>query len=105
MGESVLVVGDSNMLKVHAHAPTPGAILDFCISLGSVSRVIVENMQEQYQDILLGQAKPPIAAESISGIVTVVVASGKGLIRVFESLGASALVTGGATMNPSVQDI
>jgi DAK2 domain fusion protein YloV len=105
MGESVLVVGDSNMIKVHAHAPSPGAILDFCVSRGSVSRVIVENMQEQYQEILLGQSKPPIASESISGIATVVVASGNGLTRVFESLGASALVTGGATMNPSVQDI
>lgn len=105
MGESVLVVGDHNMIKVHAHAPAPGAILDFCVSRGSVSRVIVENMQEQYQEILLGQAKPPIASESLSGIATVVVASGTGLTRVFESLGASALVTGGATMNPSVQDI
>ncbi len=105
MGESVLVVGDSNMIKVHAHAPTPGPILDYGVSCGVVSKVIVENMEEQYQEILLGQARPPIAAESISGIATVVVASGGGLQRVFESLGASQLVTGGATMNPSVEDL
>ncbi len=105
MGESVLVVGDYNLIKVHAHAPSPGAILDYCVSQGVVSKVIVENMEEQYQEILLGQAKPPIAAESISGIATVVVASGAGLQRVFESLGASQIVTGGATMNPSVQDL
>lgn len=105
MGESVLVVGDPTMIKVHAHAPTPGAILDYCVSQGVVSNVIVENMQEQYQEILLGQSKPPIAAETISGIATVVVASGVGLQRVFESLGASQIVTGGATMNPSVEDL
>ncbi len=105
MGESVLVVGDANMIKVHAHAPAPGAILDYCVSQGIVSKVIVENMEEQYQEILLGQSKPPITAESISGIATVVVASGEGLFRLFESLGASEIVTGGATMNPSVQDL
>jgi DAK2 domain fusion protein YloV len=105
MGESVLVVGDSSMIKVHAHAPAPGAILDYCVSSGTVSRVIVENMEEQYQELLLGQSRPPIAAESISGIATVVVASGAGIQRVFESLGTSRLVSGGATMNPSVQDL
>jgi len=101
----VLAVGDAGMIKVHAHAPTPGPILDYCVSSGSVSRVIVENMEEQYRENLLAQSRPPIAAESISGIATVVVASGAGVQRVFESLGASRLVSGGATMNPSVQDL
>ncbi|TMC60710.1 MAG: hypothetical protein E6J26_01160 [Chloroflexi bacterium] len=105
VGESVLVVGDPTLVKVHAHAPTPGAILDFCVSQGIVGKVIVENMEEQFQEILRDQAKPPIAAESISGIATVVVASGDGLRRLFESLGASEIVTGGATMNPSVQQL
>ena len=105
IGESVLVVGDPTLVKVHAHAPMPGAILDYCVSQGIVSKVIVENMEEQYQEILRDQAKPPIAAESISGIATVVVASGDGLRRLFESLGASEIVTGGATMNPSVQQL
>jgi uncharacterized protein len=105
MGESVLVVGDTTMIKVHAHAPTPGPILDYCVSSGSVSRVIIENMEVQYQEIRLAQARPPIAAETISGIATVVVASGAGIQRVFESLGTSRLVSGGATMNPSVQDL
>ncbi|MBI5877006.1 MAG: DAK2 domain-containing protein [Chloroflexi bacterium] len=106
MGESVLVVGDAGTIKVHAHAPTPGPILDYCVSAGIVSKVIVENMEEQYQEILLTQQrKPPIAAESISGIGTISVVSGSGLQQVFESLGASRIVSGGATMNPSVQDI
>jgi len=105
MGESVLVVGDPSMIKVHAHAPTPGPILDYCVSSGIVSRVIVENMEEQYREIVLAQSRPPIASESISGIATVVVASGVGIQRVFESLGTSRLVSGGASMNPSVQDL
>lgn len=105
MGESVLVVGDATLVKVHAHAPTPGPILDYCVSSGVVSHVIVENMEEQYQERLLAQARAPIAQEAISGIATVVVVSGAGLQRVFESLGTSRLVPGGATMNPSVQDL
>ncbi|MBI1802422.1 MAG: DAK2 domain-containing protein [Chloroflexi bacterium] len=105
MGESVLVVGDSRLIKVHAHAPTPGPILDYGVMCGVISKVIVENMEEQVQQILKSQAKPPIAAEAISGIATIVVASGAGLQRVFDSLGASRIVTGGATMNPSVEDL
>jgi dihydroxyacetone kinase-like predicted kinase len=83
-----------------------GERVEYVPSVGVISKVIVENMEEQYQEILLTQqTKPPIAAEAISGIGTIAVASGTGLQQVFESLGASRIVAGGATMNPSVQDI
>jgi DAK2 domain fusion protein YloV len=104
MGESVLVVGDSRVAKVHLHSPEPGTPLNYGASHGSLSRVIVENMQEQYQDFILSKAKQPVApAEPLGGIGTVVVAPGPGLMQVFESLGASAVVSGGQTMNPSTE--
>ena len=106
LGESALVVGDSEAVKVHVHVPDPGVPLGYGASLGSLSRVIVENMQEQYQEYILNQSRRPApVTEPLGKIGTVVVASGQGLTKVFESLGASAVVHGGQTMNPSTEDI
>jgi hypothetical protein len=106
MGESALIVGDATLIKVHVHAPTPGAILDYGCAVGVITNVIVENMQEQYIDFMAGQtARPPITAEDIAGMTTVAVVPGAGLVRVYESLGVGRIVAGGQTMNPSIQDI
>jgi DAK2 domain fusion protein YloV len=106
MGDCALVVGDSTTIKVHVHSPEPGTPLNYGASLGSLSSVIVENMQEQYQDFILSKAQQPAAPVApVGGIGTVVVAPGQGLQQVFESLGASAVVSGGQTMNPSTEDL
>jgi uncharacterized protein len=106
MGESALIVGDDTLIKVHVHAPTPGAILDYGCSVGIITNVIIENMQEQYIDFMAGQTqRPPITSEEIAGIATVAVVSGPGMERVYNSLGIGAIITGGQTMNPSTQDI
>jgi DAK2 domain fusion protein YloV len=106
LGDCALVVGDSRVVKVHVHSPEPGTPINYGASIGSLSRVIVENMQEQYRDFILSKAQQPAArAEPVSGIGTVVVAPGQGLMQVFESLGASAVVSGGQTMNPSTEDL
>jgi DAK2 domain fusion protein YloV len=106
MGECALVVGDSRAVKVHVHSPEPGTPINYGASIGSLSRVIVENMQEQYQDFILSKAQQPAApAVPLSGVGTVVVAPGHGLRQVFESLGASVVVSGGQTMNPSTEDL
>lgn len=105
MGESVLVVGDSKAIKVHVHTPEPGTPINYGVKVGTLSRIIVENMQEQYQEFVLGQSRPAPAVEEISGIATVAVASGEGLARIFESLGVSAVIQGGQTMNPSTEDL
>jgi len=104
MGDSTLVVGDGSLIKVHVHTPMPGAVLDYGISLGSVSKVIIENLQEQYQEFMAHQ--PMVAAsEEISDIATVAVAAGKGLTEIFRTLGVSAIVPGGQTMNPSTEEM
>lgn len=106
MGESALIVGDESLVKVHVHAPTPGAILDYGCTVGTITNIIVENMQEQYIDFMAGQnASPPVTSEEIAGIATIAVAPGAGLARVFESLGVGKIVAGGQTMNPSTEDL
>jgi DAK2 domain fusion protein YloV len=106
MGDSALVVGDTRVVKVHVHSPEPGTPLNYGASIGSISRVLVENMQEQYQEFILAKAQQPAApVEPLSGTGTVVVAPGAGLQTVFESLGASVVVAGGQTMNPSTEQL
>ncbi len=105
MGESTLVVGDSHLVKVHVHVPDPGIPISYGVSQGIISDVIVENMEEQYQDFVMGQVKSTVATEQLTDIATACVAPGEGLKRVFESLGASVIVHGGQTMNPSTQEI
>jgi len=112
MGDSVLVVGDSRTVKVHLHTDEPGTPLNYAARLGSLTDIVIENMQEQYREFARGaeaavmaRAQPPVIAEEVGKIATVVVAPGAGLARVFESLGASAIVPGGQTMNPSTQQL
>jgi DAK2 domain fusion protein YloV len=106
MGDCALVVGDSRAVKVHVHSPEPGVPISYGVSVGSLNQVIVENMQEQYQDFILSKAQQPVApVEPLGGIGTVVVAPGPGLTQVFESLGASIVVSGGQTMNPSTEQL
>jgi dihydroxyacetone kinase-like predicted kinase len=101
-------VGDETLVKVHVHAPNPGDIIKYGAEQGALVNVIIENMQEQYIDFMAGQtasARPPVKAEDVSGIFTVVVAPGAGIARVFESMGAGAVITGGQTKNPSIEEI
>lgn len=111
MGDSVLVVGGPEAVKVHVHSDHPGEALEYGISLGRVTSVIVENMRAQYEEFVAShQASAAFAAatapaEEASSISIVAVAPGDGLKKVFESLGASYVVSGGQTMNPSTQDL
>lgn len=115
MGDSVLVVGDRQTVKVHVHADNPGQVLDYGISQGSVTSIIIENMQLQYEQFKASRQPVPVQPATVrtngssqrpaSDIGVVAVVSGEGLQRVFESLGVSAVVPGGQTMNPSTQDL
>ncbi len=108
-GVSTVVAGDEKMLKVHTHTPTPGKILDYGVSLGSLLDINIENLQEQsltYE----AESKAEHAAETqqeapASEIATIAVSSGEGFNQVFQGLGASAIVSGGQTMNPSTEEL
>ena len=106
MGDCPLVVGDSTAVKVHVHTPVPGDPLNYGAALGSLSRVIVENMQEQYQEFILGQASPVHQEPEVElDIATIVVSPGEGLSKLFQSLGGNIIIPGGQTMNPSTEQI
>lgn len=116
MGWSTVVVGDESAVKVHVHVHDPGIPLTYGVSLGIITDVVVENMQEQFKDYLRERTEQ-IEAESAGNdkefalelhendIGVVAVASGDGLARVFRQLGATQLVMGGQTNNPSTQEI
>ncbi len=109
MGDSVLVVGDENTVKVHVHSDDPGRIISYATSKGALRDVVVEDMQEQYRQFLAKQGEKQAittsVAEPLSDIAVVAVANGEGMQRVFESLGAAAVVPGGQTMNPSTEEL
>ncbi len=109
MGDSTVVVGDENTIKVHVHVKDPGQPLSYGISLGHVTDVVVENMQEQMEDIIhaghsSGNAAPPVVIDP-EHVGVVAVASGPGLAGIFRSLGAAYVVNGGQTNNPSTEEI
>ncbi|HUX76034.1 MAG TPA: DAK2 domain-containing protein [Anaerolineae bacterium] len=106
MGECPLVVGDLETVKVHVHVPDPGVPISYGASLGSLRDVVVEDMQAQYQEFIAEgelSAAPSQRPSQEIGVAAVVL--GDGLARVFQSLGVSAIVPGGQTMNPSTQDL
>jgi hypothetical protein len=117
MGECPLVVGDLKTVKVHVHVADPGVPISYGASLGSLREVVVEDMQAQYQDFIVERELPPpslpqeirpadrLRSTPSQEIGIVAVVMGDGLARVFQSLGVSAVVHGGQTMNPSTQDL
>jgi uncharacterized protein len=102
LGDSVIVVGDTDLLRVHVHTERPGRALDFAVDHGTLCKIKVENMQLQHEAFSAASVSP--ATEQVSAIGVIAVAAGEGLKKVFRSLGAE-VVEGGQTMNPSVQDI
>jgi uncharacterized protein len=105
MGDSTLVVGDSQLVKVHVHVHDPSVPLAYGVRQGIITDVVVENMQEQYQDFVLSRGSLTPSTEEITDIAIVAVVPGEGLVRIFESMGVGAIVSGGQTMNPSTQEI
>ena len=100
-GESLIVAGDESAVRIHIHTLNPGDVVHYATSLGTVHQVSIRNMDEQHQDFLEMQKERMPAVDT--AIIAVV--SGDGLTDVFTSLGASAIVPGGQTMNPSTKDL
>ncbi len=108
-GVSTVVAGDEKLLKVHTHTATPGKILDYGVSLGSLMDINIENLQEQ--SLTYAAASEVEHADDIQEevktlhIATVAVVSGTGFEYVFQELGVNAIVSGGQTMNPSIEEL
>jgi len=100
-GESLIVVGDDNTVRIHIHTLDPGHVVHYATGLGTVHQVNIRNMDEQKRDFVANQKHKAMATD----IATVAVIAGEGLEEVFNSLGVAAIVHGGQTMNPSIKDI
>lgn len=111
-GVSTVVAGDDKMLKIHTHTLTPGKILDYGVSLGSLLDINIENLQEQSLTYAAESAAEHASDEQnaaspqeVPAIATVAVVSGAGFEQVFRGLGVNSIVAGGQTMNPSIEEL
>lgn len=108
LGDSLLVVNDDEIIKVHVHTEYPGEVMNYGQKFGSLVKVKVDNMRLQHETILNNdedenKAKAQKQARCAYAIITV--AAGSGVKQLFESLGAKYVISGGQTMNPSTEDI
>ncbi|MEM1503277.1 DAK2 domain-containing protein [Domibacillus sp. 8LH] len=104
-GDSLLVVADDEIAKVHIHAEHPGEVLTVGQQYGSLINMKIENMREQHSAITgsTSQASAQPVQQAKYGVVAV--AMGAGVAELFTSIGAAAVIEGGQTMNPSTEDI
>ncbi|MCA1321361.1 DAK2 domain-containing protein [Bacillus tianshenii] len=110
-GDSLLVIADDEIVKVHIHAEQPGDVLTYGQLYGSLINMKIENMREQHSNLLFEEdeyAAPDVTPKENKkrekfGIITV--AMGEGIAELFKSIGAKAVIEGGQTMNPSTEDI
>lgn len=100
-GQSIIIAGTDKKIKVHMHTLDPGAVISYATTLGSLQQIKIQNMDDQHGDYIQQEAWRKSAAETAS----IVVASGEGFTRLFHSLGASTVIAGGRTMNPSAREI
>lgn len=117
LGDSTLVVGQPNLMKIHIHTNHPGLVLEICGSRGELSAIHIDNMAEQSKEKEAAQTtKVPSAAETppapsirptapAAEVAVVAVSSGDGCIELLHSLGVSKVVHGGQTMNPSTAQL
>jgi DAK2 domain fusion protein YloV len=109
LGDSLLVIADEELVKVHVHSEQPGTVLSYAQRYGSLINIKIENMREQHSNIV-GESTPLVSDKPQKqtekqeyGIVTV--SMGKGVADLFRSIGAHEVIEGGQTMNPSTEDI
>ena len=106
IGDSLVLVDDDEIIKVHVHTNDPGRALHEAIEYGSFVTVKVENMRLQHTEKVMSEQEiAPKIAEPEKPIGVVSVCAGAGLADVFTNLGVDAIISGGQTMNPSTQDI
>ncbi|QPA32014.1 DAK2 domain-containing protein [Thermaerobacillus caldiproteolyticus] len=107
-GDSLLVIADDELVKVHIHSEQPGEVLTYGQRYGSLLNIKIENMREQHANIVNEghksmQPAPAVKQKEQYGIVTI--SMGDGIRNLFKSIGAHAVIEGGQTMNPSTEDI
>ena len=106
LGDSLVLVDDEEIIKVHVHTNNPGTALQEGLKYGSFVTVKIENMRLQHTEkVMTENEKAPKIAEPEKPLGVVSVCAGDGLADVFMNLGVDGIISGGQTMNPSTQDI
>lgn len=105
-GDSLLVISDDEIAKIHIHSETPGEVLTYGQQFGDLIKIKIENMRQQHTDIVgEGHSSNTAKKAEVHPYAVVTVAMGTGVAELLKSLGASAVIEGGQTMNPSTEDI
>lgn len=112
-GDSILVIAEDDMVKVHVHSKNPGDVLTLALRYGEISRIHIQNMRDQHRDLLRGEVEGNAefpAKGSANNVFSkpygmISVSAGEGIADIFTSLGVDYVLSGGQTMNPSTEDI
>ncbi|EZW98270.1 fatty acid kinase catalytic subunit FakA [Staphylococcus aureus] len=102
-GDSLLVINDEEIVKVHVHTEYPGKVFNYGQQYGELIKLKVENMREQHREVIRKEqhtAKPKTVETAI-----ITISMGEGISEIFKSMGATHIISGGQTMNPSTEDI
>ncbi len=124
-GDSIIVIADDEVIKVHVHSKAPGEVLNLALRYGEITQIHILNMREQHRDLLTTgmdaapmpelfadipaeQVRPldpaSLPADEMAPYGFIAVASGQGISDIFKSLGVDVVLSGGQTMNPSTED-
>lgn len=103
IGDCVLVVGDTDLVKVHVHTNTPGTALNSALQLGELSSIKIDNMREQHRELSDGAAA--VDDTPAADVAVTAVANGEGFTAVFEDCQVKSFVNGGQSLNPSAEEI
>ena len=108
-GDSLLVINDDEIVKVHVHTETPGEVFNYGQLYGELIKLKVENMREQHREVIRKEQshQQATASQQPKTVETAVIAisMGEGISELFTSMGATHIISGGQTMNPSTEDI
>ena len=116
IGDSIVLVADDEIVKVHVHTNHPGQAFEKALTYGALSRMKIDNMREEHQEKLIKDAQKlareqekqeeaAIAAQPPKEVGFISVSVGKGMTEIFKELGVDYLIEGGQTMNPSTEDM
>jgi len=109
LGDSMIVVGSDDVIKVHIHTNDPGLVLSKAVKLGEITKIKIENMREQHRELIddftTASTESDEAEVEMKKFSIISVAMGEGIRGIFEDLGVDYVIEGGQTMNPSTQDI
>ena len=108
IGDSLLVVSDDEIVKVHVHTETPGEVMNYGQKFGSLVKIKVDNMRLQHDDILDGKGATQSESTPVverTNLAIIAVAAGEGIENLFKDMGVKSIISGGQTMNPSTNDI